>query len=132
MINSGGALDMAIYGVSTGGSMGAMFLFVRWLSTHIAARTEKKEAALEQSNQSLINNLKAEVDRLYQRMDSYEERLRKCHEQHAETQQELARMRGLMQARGEIRDRVQTQVAAERLRDKGIIEADDDGGESME
>lgn len=115
--------DSVAYGLSTGGSISIGLVALRLLF----GRMDKREAHLDVATKELIDELRKELNRLKDRADEAEEQMRECERLHRVTQEELNETRGellkvqrLLQAGGEIRNRIQTGMAAEKLLgDKG-------------
>lgn len=111
-----------VYGVSTGGSLSVGLVFLRLLF----GRLDRREAHLDSATKDLIDELRKELNRLKERADDAEERMRECEKMHRgsqnelnETRAELLKVQRLLQAGGEISNRIQSGVAAERLLGKG-------------
>ena len=88
---------------------------------------DKRADRIDAGTDKLIKNLQEQVDALLERERVREERLAKveddlaeCKRRHAESEAEVMRLKAVIQGRGEVRDRVATIVAAERLADKGV------------
>ena len=89
--------------------------FFQWLLTFIAGRTDARTAHLDAATKALIDELRKELDRLKQRCEDAEERMRECERQHAETAAELLGVKRLLQAQGDIRNRIQAGVTADKI-----------------
>lgn len=119
-------LTGAIFPSLAGGfSFGLAFFAVRWVVIFMAGRWDKKEAQLDAGTQLLLDGLKDEVHRLSEeaaslrkRVTVTEDELRDCRKRHAESEEELGRLRGLIQGRGDARNDAATIVARDRVRDK--------------
>lgn len=101
-------------GVGAGGG----FFAIKWLVEYVGGRLDKREAALDAQTQELIDNLRIDLNTLRSRLDDVDAELRECRKQHTEASFEIARLTGLIQARGEMRDKAAVFVAAERLKDR--------------
>ena len=104
--------------LGAGGVAGVGFAFAKWLLEYVGGRMDKRAAALDQDTRFVIENLKAEVGRLLSRVEVLEHGLAECHSKHAAAEAELARHKAILQARGEIRERAQLIVAAERTEER--------------
>jgi hypothetical protein len=119
---SDGLWGTLVYGVSTGGSLSVGLVFLRLLF----GRLDRREAHIDTATKELIDELRKELDRLktecaeMRRVSmSHEQLWRECEGKHAETHAELLKVQRLLQAGGEIRNSIQTGVAAEKLMGEG-------------
>jgi len=118
MIESGVALSTAFYTSVGGMSFGFSFLVVRWLAGFVAGRIDKKEDRLDTGLQSLLDDFRQEIDRMKAECVSLREGLAECERKHAESEEEVARLRGLMQGYGDAKQLAQLNVAADKARKK--------------
>lgn len=135
MIEAGGALETAVYGGSMGVGLGTTFLFIRWLASFVAGRVDAREAQVDAGMRELLEGLKeqvtvlgAECKELRQRVAATENDLLDCKRRHAESEAEVMRLKALIQARGEIRDRAQVVIAADKLSQQQKRKANPEGG----
>lgn len=127
MVESGGALQTVLYGGGTGLGIGSAFLVVRWIAKFIAERWDKREAHLDADaalidgkKNSLIDRLEADIKRLTERMGKVEAELEECKRLHAEERAKRLELEALMMAKGEIRQRAQIIVAADKQEANGV------------
>jgi len=121
---SDGLWGTLVYGASTGGSLSVGLVFLRLLF----GRLDRREAHIDSATKDLIEGLRQEILRLIDRADYTDKKLRECEERdahrHAElnetreelnhTKAELLKVQRLLQAGGEIRNQIQTGLAAEK------------------
>lgn len=116
-------LDNTLSLIAASGTAGLCFAaglrFFQWLLTFIAGRSDARTAHLDAVTKALIDELRKELERLKARCEESEERMRECERKHAETEAELLGVKRLLQAQGDIRNRIQAGVAAERRGDEG-------------
>ena len=111
--------------LGAGGVAGVGFAFAKWFLEYVGGRMDKRAAALDQDTRFVIENLKGEVERLLKRVSVLEEGYAECKEKHAKSEAEVARLNALLLARGEIRERAQLIVAAERLEHRNHAQGGD-------
>ncbi len=109
---------VATLGVSGGGG----FYIAKWLLEKIFARWDKKEEMLDQGTAVLVTQLKTQVedlgrrlDNAYQQIGSLQEQLMECKNTHAETGAELLKVRAMLELKGQVDQRAQQVVSADRL-----------------
>jgi hypothetical protein len=114
--------DSVAYGLSTGGSISIGLVALRLLF----GRMDRREAHIDVATKELIdefrkelNRLKAECSDLRDASAKHERLWRECEDKHAETHAELLKVQRLLQAGGDIRNRIQTGIAAEKLLGNG-------------
>lgn len=112
--------------LGAGGIAGVGFAFAKWFLEYVGGRMDKRAAALDAGTQRLIEGLEKRVNALTDRLDQVERDLAECNHKHALAEAEVAKLNAILLSRGEIRERAQLIVAAERLTDKGRIDAQDD------
>jgi hypothetical protein len=108
--------------VVTGSSMGAglgtaLFTF-KWIATFIAGRIDKKEERLDGKEERILQRLEKQVQQLLARIDVFEDELEECKRLHAEERAERMKLAALLQAQGDVRNQVQTIVAADKLENR--------------
>ena len=123
MVDSIVNLTATTFGLGLGG--GAGFFFIKWLFEYLGGRMDKRADRIDAGTDKLIENLQKQVEDLLAREKVREVRLAKveddladCKRRHAESDAEVMRLKAIMQGRGEVRDRVQSIVAAEVLADR--------------
>jgi hypothetical protein len=109
-------------GTGMGVGIGGALVTVRSITHAIFGRLDHREAHIDAATKGLIDELRTELNRLKTRADEAEERMRECEKLHRESQRELDETRAellkvqrLLQAGGEIRNQVQSTIAAEKL-----------------
>lgn len=99
----------------------AVVSFIRTLPSLKRVRMET-DASLRQSlddgAQKHIDRLEKHIERQDRRIHDIEERMEECERERAEMLGRLAQLEGLLAARGEIRQRAQQIIAAEKLEEK--------------
>ena len=113
--------QVLLQGGAQGLGIGAMLVCVRLLF----GRLEKKEAHLDGATKHLIDELRAELNRLKDRCEACERKHDEAQAELARTHAELLEVKALLQAKGAISNAIQAGVAAERLLGKSK-ERDDD------
>lgn len=115
-------LQLAVAGGSAGGSLGLVFVAVRWTANFIAGRLDKKEAALDAGTQQLIEHLRQQVTilvgdcrELREWRAEAEKDLRECERRHAESEAEVMRLKATMQGYGDARQLAQIKAAADKI-----------------
>ena len=98
-----------------GGGAGGGFFVVKWFVEWIAGRLDKREARIDAGSDRLIAGLENRIETLTMRLDAVERMLADCQKMHAKSEAEVLRLSALVEAQGEIRQRVQQVVAADRL-----------------
>jgi hypothetical protein len=95
---------------------------VSWLIVFFIGRSDAREARIDAEKDELagdwkdeISRLKGECAELRDRADLSERKWRECEERDALRYKDLMRLEGLMQAKGEIKNAIQTGMAAEKL-----------------
>lgn len=124
MILPNGILGWFASLVGGGASLGAGFYFIRWLVGLVFGRVDKREAAvdagfdrLDKGTDKLITRMQEEIESLAGRLTKVEAELEHCREERIRDQEELARLRGLVQGMGEARESASLIIAAERAGD---------------
>ncbi|KPH66963.1 hypothetical protein ADT71_03605 [Novosphingobium sp. ST904] len=106
----------AFGGWAAGGfGAGGGFFAVKWLLEFIAGRTDAREAALDQDTRFVIENLKAEVARLFDRVTTLETEVAECRQAHANAEAKVIQLLAQRQGLGEAREHAQLIVSAERV-----------------
>lgn len=110
-----------------GASVGVGFYAVRYAINTLLGRVDKREAAVEagfarldEGTDKLFQRLQGEVNSLADRLGRVEAELEHCREERLRDQEELARLRGLVQGLGEVREQAAIIVAADRVGDAVI------------
>lgn len=101
-----------------GGSAGAGFVLIRWMLDWASGRIDKNRASLDAGTEKHIDRLEKLIERQDEKIRLLEERQEECERERAEMRGELAQMRAMLAARGEIRQRAQQIVAADKLEEK--------------
>jgi chromosome segregation ATPase len=121
----GGVAEAAVVSVGVGSGLGFGFFMVRWLATFVAGRLDRKEEHIDTVTRSLIEGLKEEITRLSGEcrelraaVAEHGRELQECRKKHAESEAEVMKLKTMIQTRGEMRDRAQTIIAAEKRKDK--------------
>lgn len=100
----------AAMGVGGGGGFFAVKWFVEWMS----GRMDKREARIDGGTDKLIEALERRVEALTARLDQVETDLADCKRKHAESDAEVLRLKAIIDGKGEIAQRAQAIVAADR------------------
>lgn len=100
-----------------GGSAGLAFFAARWAMVFLADRYDKREAALDSGTQRHIDRLEKQIDDLLERVRDVETSLEECQKKHAESEQERAQLRGLLQGYGDAKQVAQLIIAEEKRKD---------------
>lgn len=101
--------------VVMGGGAGGGFLAVKWLIEWVAGRLDKREARIDAGTDKLIQALERQVDALSKRLEAVESSLADCQLKHAESEATVLRLQAIIDGKGEIAQRAQAIVAADRL-----------------
>ena len=101
-----------------GGGAGGGFFIVKWFVEMIAGRLDKREARLDAGADKLIGALEKRIETLTQRLDAVEHLLADCQRLHSKSEAEVMRLTAIVEAQGEIRQRAQQVVAADRMDQK--------------
>jgi hypothetical protein len=117
MIEPGVVFSTGVYSVIAGSGVGFSFLMVRWLANFIAGRVDRKEDRVDAGMRRLLEDLQGEVGRLKEECASLREGLADCHRKHFDSEEEVARLRGLMQGYGDARQLAQLNSAADKVRE---------------
>jgi hypothetical protein len=113
----GDALAGLLYGVPQGIGIGGAFLFVKWVADFIAKRTDRREDRVDAGMRALLDDHREEIDRLKQDCVSLREGLAECERKHTESEQEVSRLRGMMQGYGDAKQLAQMNAAADKARE---------------
>lgn len=98
-----------------GASGGGGFFAVKWFAEWIAGRLDKREARLDDASTKLITGLEHRIETLTNRLDAVETMLAECQKMHAKSDAEVMKLRAIVDGKGEIAQRAQLVVAADRL-----------------
>lgn len=99
--------------VAAGG--GTAFYAVRWVVEWMAGRQDKREARLDAGTDKLISGLERQLAAALTRLEAVEKGLAECQRKHAESDAEVLRLRAIIDGKGEINQRAQAIVAADRI-----------------
>lgn len=121
-MNAPNIVEQAGAFVVMGGGAGGGFLAVKWLIEWVAGRLDKREARIDAGTDKLIEGLErqvaaqaAQIDALTRRIDGFQTQLDECRRKHAESDAEVMRLKAIIDGKGEIAQRAQAIVAADRL-----------------
>jgi len=95
--------------------------FIRALPSLRRVRMESDTSlrhALDDGAQKHIDRLEKHIERQDKRLRDIEERMEECERERAQMRGEIAELRAMLAARGEIRQRAQLIVAADRLEER--------------
>ncbi|WP_416463180.1 hypothetical protein [Sphingomonas sp. VDB2] len=98
-----------------GASGGGGFFAVKWFAEWMAGRLDKREARLDDAATKLISGLEHRIETLTNRLDAVETMLAECQKMHAKSDAEVMKLRAIVDGKGEIAQRAQQVVAADRL-----------------
>lgn len=101
-----------------GAGAGGGFFMVKWAVEWVAGRLDKREARLDASTDKLIAAQDRRIDALTTRLDAVERLLADCQRKHAESEATVLRLQAIIDGKGEIAQRAQAIVAADRLAEK--------------
>lgn len=101
--------------VGLGGGAGGGFFAVKWFAEWISGRLDKREARLDDTSAKLIAGLEKRIETLTDRLDAVEKMLAECQKMHAKSEAEVLKLRAIVDGKGEIAQRAQQVVAADRL-----------------
>ncbi len=121
-MNAATVIEQAGAFVVMGGGAGGGFLAVKWLIEWVAGRLDKREARIDAGTDKLIQALERQVEALSKRLEAVENSLADCQRKHAESEATVLRLQAIIDGKGEIAQRAQAIVAADRLaevREKG-------------
>jgi hypothetical protein len=124
MIESGGVFSAVALGSSMGAGATVAFVAIRWVTTLLFQRADHREAHADAGTQRLIEGLERRLDaesergdRIEAEMKKLQVELRECERKHIESEQEVARLRGLMQGYGDAKQLAQLNAAADKARE---------------
>ena len=103
----------SLIGFGAGGGVG--FFAMKWFFEFVGGRLDRRTDALDEGTQRLIKGLQDRLESVEARLGRAEEDLRECREQHAVARAEQLRLEAVLQGKGEIADRAQAYIAAERF-----------------
>lgn len=104
--------------LGAGAAAGGGFGIIKWIFEYIGGRMDKRADRLDADTRFVIDQLRAELGRVSQRLDRVETELADCQHKHAEAEAKVMRLEARQQGYSEARDRAQTILAAERLADR--------------
>ncbi len=114
-MNAATVIEQAGAFVVMGGGAGGGFLAVKWLIEWVAGRLDKREARIDAGTDKLIQALERQVGALSKRLEAVENSLADCQRKHAESEATVLRLQAILDGKGEIAQRAQAIVAADRL-----------------
>jgi hypothetical protein len=114
-MNAATMVEQAGAFVVMGGGAGGGFLAVKWLIEWVAGRLDKREARIDAGTDKLIQALERQVEALSKRLEAVENSLADCQRKHAESEATVLRLQAIIDGKGEIAQRAQAIVAADRL-----------------
>lgn len=129
MLGDEGFLTYVIYGGTTGLSMSAVFLFVRWIANFIAGRWDKKEEQIDGATRRLIEGLERRLNEEQQTRRQIEQEMREelrqvrrelaeCIKKHSESDARVLQLEAAQTGLGDAKQHAALIVAAERLDSK--------------
>lgn len=101
--------------VGLGGGAGGGFFAVKWFAEWVSGRLDKREARLDDTAAKLVAGLEKRIETLTSRLDAVERMLAECQKMHAKSEAEVLKLKALLDGKGEIAQRAQQTVAADRL-----------------
>jgi hypothetical protein len=109
-----GFWDFAMGAPLVGGGMAFGFVVVKWFTTFIFGRIDKKEDRLDAGTQLLIVQLQEQVKGLLEHKESVEKKLADCLERDIEKERRIAWLEGLNAGMGDARQSAARIVAADK------------------
>ncbi len=113
-------------GLGIGSGFAGAFFAIKWFMEYISGRMDRKEARLDRIQNELIKQLledvaglKAENSSMRTDIDSLHKQLLACEKKHAQAEGEMARLRASIDSTGQVNQKVQQIVAANRLSTQG-------------
>jgi chromosome segregation ATPase len=117
---------------AVGGAAGIALAFTKWLLEYVGGRMDKRADRLDENTQAIIDQLRTELDRVETRLEKSDERLDKafteisglrdelaeCQKMHAKAEARAAKLEAAQLGWGDMRQRAQEIVSAERLADR--------------
>lgn len=125
MIEPGVALSTLAYSGMGGAGLGFSFLVVRWMASFIAGRSDAQAAHIDAATARLIEGLERRLDQEIETRRQLEaatqEELRElrlelaeCNRRHADAEEEVSRLKGLILGVGDARNHAQLIIAADK------------------
>ncbi|GGN49422.1 hypothetical protein GCM10011349_20020 [Novosphingobium indicum] len=113
--------------IGAGAAAGGGFGIIKWVFEYVGGRMDKRADRLDEDTRFVIDNLRAEVERLkdervedarrlddaFARIDEMRRELDDCNRKHAEAEARVKHLEAMQQGYGDARQRVQTERAAE-------------------
>ena len=103
--------------VPAGAGLGLGLLSIRLLAM-VIAQWNVKEDRIDKGTALLISQLQQQTKDLLEWKERVEVELMECQRRHAASEEEVARLRGLMQGYGDARDKAQLIVSEEKRKDR--------------
>jgi hypothetical protein len=98
-----------------GASVGGGFYFIKWLFEYFGRRMDRRADRIDVGTDRLIARLETTVEALLTRVDRLEADLADCKAKHSESDAKVLKLEALLEAKGEIAQRVQTHLSADRM-----------------
>jgi hypothetical protein len=109
-----GFWDFAMGAPLVGGGMALGFVAVKWATTFLFGRIDKREARVDAGTQLLMEQLQRQVKELLEYKATVDAKLRECLERDIEKERRIAQLEGLTAGFGDARQHAQLIVSAEK------------------
>lgn len=105
--------------LGAGAAAGGGFGVIKWTAEFFAGRIDKRASAIDAGTLFLIDNLRAEVARLAERVETVETDLAECHKLHAAAEARVMQLEATQRGLGDARAHAQLIIAAEKSEQRG-------------